>query len=99
MTRNEAMVAIERGREHLTAAGWAPSGEHRGGGYWFVCGRRGDRMDITLEYDNRWDATIRIGAHEVAHQWCEATGDVPELIAKTTSAARDVLTAQVEALR
>ena len=93
-------VAAERldgARACLTAAGWAASGEHRGGGYWFVCGKRGERMNITLEWADRWDVTITIGAHELVHQWADA--DPGALIESATAVARDILRAQVEALQ
>ncbi len=84
-------------RACLTAAGWSDAGEHRGGRYWFVCGKRGERMNITLEWEGRWDVTITIGAHELVHQWADA--DPAALIESATVVARDILRRQVEALQ
>ena len=96
MNRYAAIKALEEGRAQLDAAGWTDAGEHRGPNYWFVCGKRGDRMNISLEWSERWDATITIGAHELAHQWSDT--DPAGLIERVTQVARSILTAQIAAM-
>lgn len=96
MMRDEAHAMLDEARRILDAAGWTNDGERRGCGYWFVLGRRGDLMRITLEWSGRWDATVMISALELAHQW--SSTDPAALIERTTQAARTVLLAQIAAL-
>lgn len=97
MTRDEANAALDRGKEIMVRAGWKFDGERRSHGFWFVCGKRGDRLHLTLEYSGRWDAMIMIGAHEIVHRWSEAA-DPDALLNEVASEAKAVLASLIDAL-